>query len=712
MVLYNFQKIQVVPGAQDFINIVLSRTQRRTPTVVHKGYAIHRIRAFYTRKVKTTQQTYHDKLSQILDDFPRLNDIHPFYADLMNVLYDKDHYKIALSQINVARDIIDNISRDYVRMLKYVESLYRAKQLKRAALGRMCTTVHKLRHALGYLEQVRQHLARLPSIDPSAKTLIVCGFPNVGKSSFVNKVSRANVDVQPYAFTTKSLLLGHMDYKYQRWQVMDTPGILDHPLEERNTIEMQSITALAHINASILYFIDVSENCGYRLEDQCSLFRNIKPLFAGKPLVLVLSKMDLRRPEDLEPERAQLIADLARDLPPDTTLDLIPMSTKSEEGVSRVKETACERLLALHESLKGRSRRSDNLLNKLHVAVPQKRDDKDRGAHIPESVRQKREAPTSTADAAMETEGEVEMHEDDMMHPSVRALVKRELEKERYQRLGPKYKPKWEEQWELENPDWQKDPIPEFFEGKSIIDFVDPEIERRLEQLEREEEALVEEAAKLTEAGLDIAPVVDSVLNKPSIEKDVMSREEEAVLRKSAKLKAKALGRKRDRARGHLADDGPDSADESDDGMRKEADGDAGEDMAKEDEAEEDAGPDGEKARHLRRRSGRMDKRARPSERSESRAPDARSQSRGPGARSQSRLARDASRVRHPLDKPKAGEGLKNMGQKVVARKMMKRQQKYLTNAGKQGESDHHVGTAMPRHLFSGKRGIGKTERR
>lgn len=50
--------------------------------------------------MKYTQQTYHDKLSKIIDDFPRLEEIHPFYGDLLNVLYDKDHYKLALGQVN------------------------------------------------------------------------------------------------------------------------------------------------------------------------------------------------------------------------------------------------------------------------------------------------------------------------------------------------------------------------------------------------------------------------------------------------------------------------------------------------------------------------------------------------------------------------------------------------------------------------------------
>ncbi len=48
-------------------------------------------------------------------------------------------------------------------------------------------------------------MSRLPSIDPNTRTLLLCGYPNVGKSSMMNKLTRADVEVQPYAFTTKSL---------------------------------------------------------------------------------------------------------------------------------------------------------------------------------------------------------------------------------------------------------------------------------------------------------------------------------------------------------------------------------------------------------------------------------------------------------------------------------------------------------------------------
>jgi nucleolar GTP-binding protein len=51
---YNFKGIHTILPAKDLVNVVLSKTQRKTPTVVHPGYDIGRLRSFYMRKVKFT----------------------------------------------------------------------------------------------------------------------------------------------------------------------------------------------------------------------------------------------------------------------------------------------------------------------------------------------------------------------------------------------------------------------------------------------------------------------------------------------------------------------------------------------------------------------------------------------------------------------------------------------------------------------------------
>lgn len=158
----------------------------------------------YMRKVKFTQDTFDEKLGKIISEFPVLDNLHPFLSSLLNVLYDKNHYKLALGQINTARHLISQVAKDYVRLLKFGDSLYRCKQLKKAALGRMATIMRRQKDPLAYLEQVRQHISRLPAIDPNTRTLLICGYPNVGKSSFVNKVTRADVDVQPVSFSHDS----------------------------------------------------------------------------------------------------------------------------------------------------------------------------------------------------------------------------------------------------------------------------------------------------------------------------------------------------------------------------------------------------------------------------------------------------------------------------------------------------------------------------
>ena len=338
---YNFKSIPIIPPASNLIDIILSRTQTKTPTVTHPGYKITRIRKFYMRKVRFTYSTISEKLEGILKGFPKLDEIHPFYSDLINILYDKDHFKLALGTVNTAKNICEKISSDYVKLLKYGDSLYRCKQLKVAALGRMMTTLKKLKSSLEYLEEVRKHLSRLPSIDPMERTLLLCGFPNVGKSSFMNKITYADSEVAEYQFTTKSLFVGHTYYKNIKWQVIDTPGLLDRSLEERNIIEMQSITALAHLDACILYFVDISEICGHSIYDQLQLFESIKPLFKNKPLVIIANKTDIQPYNELSDENKKLLENSAKE----HNTYLIQMSNETGNGVSDVKSNACEILL-------------------------------------------------------------------------------------------------------------------------------------------------------------------------------------------------------------------------------------------------------------------------------------------------------------------------------------------------------------------------------
>lgn len=584
------------------------------------------------RKVKFAQQSFHDKLSQILTDFPKLDDIHPFYADLMNVLYDKDHYKLALGQINIALHLIDNVSKDYVRLLKFGDSLYRCKQLKRAALGRMATIMKRQAQSLQYLEQVRQHLSRLPSIDPNTRTLLICGFPNVGKSSFINKITRADVEVQPYAFTTKSLFVGHTDHRYLRWQVVDTPGILDHPLENRNTIEMQAIAALAHLRAAILYVMDISEQCGHTIDQQVALFESIKPLFANKPLLVVLNKTDILKLEDLNDDQKSQIQRFI-----DDGIPVMEMSTISEVGVMEVKTEACERLLAHRIEVKIKSKKVEGVLNRLHVAMPAPRDQVQRPACVPMKALEKR----------------LQMKD----KPKEKKRTERDLEVE----LGDDYSLDLKKNYDLPT-DFKYDVIPEFWEGKNIADFIDPEIMAKLEELEREEELRIESGVYDKEdEELDEEEKQIHVLANKIREKKKIIAVESKIGRSGGKPVMPRSSRKRERSVSRLRTEFEE----------------LGVDMSGKSEA------------HFARSASR------------SRPPIKKARSDSTGR------VRSSSRVT-----PRDQSGIRNNEMKERVKKMGHKAQGKMNQFGKAGEADRHIAVKMPKHMYTGKRGIGKTDRR
>lgn len=446
------------------------------------------------------------------------------------------------------------------------------------------------------------------------------------------------MEVQPYAFTTKSLFVGHMDYKYLRWQVVDTPGILDRPLEDRNTIEMQAITALAHLRSAVLYITDPSEQCGYSLGQQIELFQSIRPLFSSKPLLVVANKCDVRKISELPEESQKLYADLEAD-----GIPVIESSTLTEEGVMQVKTEACDRLLAFRVDNKMKGKKVHDVLNRLHLAVPAKRDDKERPAFIPEgaSVRRK----------AMEVD---------------QAAPKRKTERDLELELGDDYILDLQKYWDLMNVEERQDKVPEIWEGHNIADYIDPEIMKRLEDLEKEED-LKEKAGEYDsdsesedEEMKEIRQLAGQIREKRKL-KILESREKEIMGPRMPRT-AKKVERKT---------------------IEKEMSG-LGLDMTDKDESHY-----ADKARRSRSVVAAKKRKRDASEVATSRT-------------------RSQSASRPPRDK----SGMRDGKMVKKAKTMMKKSQGPMSRDGRKGESDRHIFSLRPKHLLAGKRKSGSTSRR
>ena len=154
-------------------------------------------------------------------------------------------------------------------------------------------------------------------------------------------------------------------------------------------------------------------------------------------------------------------------LPPPLGVELLEMSNVSEEGVATVKNQACDKLLQARVDAKLSGKKVDDILNRLTVAQPGTRDQKQRGVSIPESVLAMRSGERMVT--------EPRKTERDLM----------------WENGGPGvYSQDFRKLYLLKNEDWKFDAIPEVWEGKNVADFVDPDIEEKLRALEEEEEQL------------------------------------------------------------------------------------------------------------------------------------------------------------------------------------------------------------------------------
>merc|ERR1719376_1569672 len=266
-------------------------------------------------------------------------------------------------------------------------------------------------------------------------------------------------------------------------------------------------------------------------------------------------------------------------------------------------------------------------------------------------------------DVDVDDEEDEEEDDDDMEIPApgqasiVTQKLKKKLKTERdiELALGDDYILDLQKNYDLANPDEKYDVIPEVWNGKNVADYVDPDIMAKLEALEKEEELREQSGvyeSEESESETEEMKEIREMASKIRVKKKIMKIDQKIDGTKKPTLPRTSVAAKRTRSVGRLKSEFTE----------------LGVDMS-----------ETEGANFTKSDRGRSKSRV----------------------RSNSRVTpRDKSGVRDPEQQKK----IKKMEKKV--------QKKSFGNMGKSGESDRHISVKKPRHLFAGKRGMGKTDRR
>lgn len=249
------------------------------------------------KRVATISKIMESDLTAIIKNFPSYEQLPKFYQELLDIRIDRNKYKKSLGAVQWCLTNIKDLEKETLSGIRRKKDTKFAKEFT----GRTASFVKQISWDLDELIEIKKILLSFPTLKEEP-TIVVAGYPNVGKSTFVRTLTGSKVKIAPYPFTTQNILIGHKKSRYTEYQVIDSPGLLDRSMEKRNWIELQAILAIKELADVIVFIIDPN----IEIEPQLSLLNEIQNRFNVK-IFVVINKKDIAEMEKIEDIKNKII---------------------------------------------------------------------------------------------------------------------------------------------------------------------------------------------------------------------------------------------------------------------------------------------------------------------------------------------------------------------------------------------------------------------
>ncbi|KAL7135515.1 hypothetical protein ABFS83_11G102200 [Erythranthe nasuta] len=287
-----FQKLPMVMPSVDILFSALKKARRVSAT---KGIAniAKRERNRGAKQLDALMKELAVPLRMYKENFPNKKTLHPYERSLIELTLGDGNYEEVLRRVDTLRKRVVSVGKEHASLC--AKSLTKREAEERLDEGRK--KIEEIFNSEGKAVDELMHIAKtlraMPVVDLETPTLCLVGAPNVGKSSLVRLLSTGKPEICNYPFTTRGILMGHINLSFQNFQVTDTPGLLRRHDEDRNNLEKLTLAVLSHLPTAVLYVHDLTGECGTSPSDQYIIYKEIKERFGDHLWLDVVSKGDL-----------------------------------------------------------------------------------------------------------------------------------------------------------------------------------------------------------------------------------------------------------------------------------------------------------------------------------------------------------------------------------------------------------------------------------